>query len=59
MRWYKWVGLAGAVGVVATGAVVARSQRRRRAYTPDEVRSRLHERFAQAQARAGQGGTSR
>jgi hypothetical protein len=53
MRWYKWLGVAGAVGVVATGAVVVRQQRRRRAYTPDEVRSRLHERFAQAQARNG------
>ncbi|WP_198950419.1 hypothetical protein [Kineosporia sp. A_224] len=51
MRWYKWLGVAGAVGVAATGAVVVRQQRRRRAYTPDEVRSRLHERFAQAQAR--------
>lgn len=51
MRWYKWLGVAGAVGVVATGAVVVRQQRRRRAYTPDEVRLRLHERFAQAQAR--------
>lgn len=56
MRWYKWVGLAGAVGVVATGVVIARGERRRRAYTPDEVRSRLHERFAQAQARAGSAG---
>lgn len=52
MRWYKWLGVAGAVGVVATGAVVARQQRRRRAYTPDEIRSRLHERLAQAQERA-------
>ncbi|WP_198955187.1 hypothetical protein [Kineosporia sp. R_H_3] len=55
MRWYKWLGVAGAVGVVATGAVVVRQQRRRRAYTPDEVRSRLHERFAQAQARGAAG----
>lgn len=56
MRWYKWLGVAGAVGVVATGVVVARGERRRRAYTPDEVRSRLHERFAQAQARAAASG---
>jgi hypothetical protein len=53
MRWYKWIGVAGAVGVVATGVVVARSERRRRAYTPDEIRSRLHERLAQARQRAG------
>ena len=42
----------GAVGVVATGVVVARQQRRRQAYTPEEIRSRLHERLAQAQQRA-------
>jgi hypothetical protein len=53
MRWYKWLGIAGAVGVVATGVVVARDERRRRACTPDEVRSRLHERLVQAQARSG------
>jgi hypothetical protein len=42
--WWKWVGLAGLVGVTATGVVVARDQRKRRAYTPDDVRARLHER---------------
>ncbi len=52
MRWYKWLGVAGAVGVVATGVVVARQQRRRRAYTPEEIRSRLHERLAQAERRS-------
>jgi hypothetical protein len=52
MRWYKWLGVAGAVGVVATGIVMARSERKRRSYTPDEIRSRLHERHAQARARA-------
>jgi hypothetical protein len=51
MRWYKWLGVAGAVGVVATGVVLARAERRRRAYQPEEIRSRLHERFAEAQAR--------
>ena len=34
----------------AAGAVVAREERRRRAYTPDEVRTRLRERAEQAQA---------
>lgn len=38
------LGLAGVVGVAATGAVVARAERRRQAYTPDEVRDRLHAR---------------
>ncbi|MFC9790317.1 hypothetical protein [Rhodococcus sp. NPDC127528] len=45
---WKLVGLAGVVGVAATGALAVRADRKRRAYTPDEVRSRLHARFAQA-----------
>jgi hypothetical protein len=48
MRWWKVVGLAGFVGVAATGVVIARSERRRRAYTPDQIRERLHERLAEA-----------
>jgi hypothetical protein len=48
MRWWKVAGLAGLAGVAATGVVIARSERRRRAYTPDEIRSRLHERVAEA-----------
>lgn len=50
MRWWKVLGLAGAAGVVATGVVVVRAERRRRAYSPDEVREQLHARFAQAVA---------
>jgi hypothetical protein len=50
MRWWKVVGLAGLAGVAATGVVVARAERRRRAYTPDEVRDRLHQRVAEASA---------
>lgn len=49
---WKVVGLAGVVGVAATGAVAVRNERQRRAYTPDEVRDRLHERFARAAAAA-------
>lgn len=45
---WKWIGLAGAAGVVAGGVLVARDQRRRKAYTPDEIRSRLHQRLAEA-----------
>lgn len=45
-KWWKLLGLAGLAGVAATGVVVARDERRRRAYTPDEVRARLHERAA-------------
>jgi hypothetical protein len=51
MRWWKVVGLAGVVGVAATGVAVARAERQRRTYTPDEVRARLHERLADAESR--------
>jgi len=45
------LGLAGVVGVAATGAVVARSERRRRAYSADEIRARLHARLDEASTR--------
>ena len=48
MRWLKVVGLAAFAGVAATGVVIIRDQRRRSAYTPDEVRDRLHARLAEA-----------
>ncbi len=48
MRPWKLLGLAGLAGVAATGAVLARDERRRRAYTPDDVRERLHARHAEA-----------
>ncbi|WP_194818382.1 hypothetical protein [Nocardia sp. XZ_19_385] len=54
MRWWKAVGLAGAAGVVATGVVVVRAERRRRAYTPEQVREQLHVRFAQATTAAAE-----
>jgi len=44
MDWWKVVGLAGLAGVAATGVKVSRDERQRKAYSPDEVRSRLHER---------------
>jgi hypothetical protein len=47
MDWWKVVGLAGLAGVAATGVKVARDERQRKAYSPDEVRSRLHERANQ------------
>ncbi|XVS66628.1 hypothetical protein ACQPYE_11365 [Actinosynnema sp. CA-299493] len=52
MRWWKLLGLAGVAGVAATGVVVARAERKRRAYTPDEVRARLHARVDQAEDQA-------
>lgn len=42
------MGLAGLAGVAATGAVIARAERRRRAYTPEQVRERLHQRVAES-----------
>jgi hypothetical protein len=45
---WKLLGVAGLAGVAASGVVVARAQRRRRAYTPDEVRARLQERATAA-----------
>jgi hypothetical protein len=45
---WKIIGLAGLAGVAATGVAVVRSERRRRAYTPEDVRTRLHQRFADA-----------
>jgi hypothetical protein len=47
MRWWKVVGLAGLAGVAATGIVIARAERQRRAYTPEEIRERLHARVAE------------
>ena len=48
MRWWKVLGLAGLAGVAATGVVIARAERRRRAYTPEEIRARLLDRHAAA-----------
>jgi hypothetical protein len=45
-RW-KLLGLAGAAGVAATGAVVARKTRIQSDYEPDEIRDRLRSRLAQ------------
>jgi hypothetical protein len=46
VRLWKLLGLAGMAGVAAGSAVLVRNERQRRAYTPDDVRSRLHERAA-------------
>jgi hypothetical protein len=45
---WKVIGLAGLAGVAATGVVVARKRRAHRAYTPEELRERLHARLAEA-----------
>ena len=46
MKLWRVLGVAGLAGVAATGAILAREQRRRAQLTPDEVRTRLHERLA-------------
>ena len=48
--WWKLLGAAGVAGLVATGALTVRQERRRAAYTPDEIRDRLHQRHAEAEA---------
>ncbi len=50
MRWWKVLGVAAFVGVAASGVVIARAERRRRAYTPEEIRDRLRERLAEVSA---------
>jgi hypothetical protein len=47
--------LAGFAGVAATGVVIARAERARRAYTPDEIREQLHARLAAAGAASAEG----
>lgn len=49
---WKLAGLAGVAGVAATGVAVARAERQRRSYNPDEVRARLHDRLATIEGRA-------
>jgi hypothetical protein len=44
MGKWKWLGVAGLAGVAASGAVVARQERKRRAYTPEQVRAKLQKR---------------
>ena len=46
MRWWKVLGVAAFAGVAAGGVLLAKDERRRMAYTPDEVRERLHARLA-------------
>ena len=48
MRWWKVLGLAGFAGVAASGVVIARAERQRRAYSPQEITERLHARLAEA-----------
>jgi hypothetical protein len=56
-RW-KLLGLAGAAGVAATGAVVARKTRIQSDYEPDEIRDRLRNRLADAGHEGGGDGAA-
>jgi hypothetical protein len=58
MRWLKILGLAGFAGVAATGVVIVRAERRRRAYTSEEIRERLHARLAEVPGSPGPGPAS-
>jgi len=48
VRWWKALGVAAFVGVAAAGVAIARTERRRRAYLPEEIRARLHARLTEA-----------
>jgi hypothetical protein len=50
MRPSKFFGVAGIVGVAATGAVLVRHERHRRAYSAEEVRARLQGRVVEVAA---------
>ena len=50
MKWWKVLGVAAFAGVAAGGVLIAKDERRRNAYTPDEIRDRLHARAAEADA---------
>ena len=53
MKLWRVLGVAGLAGVAATGAIIARDQRRRAQLTPDQVRDRLHERLAEISEDSG------
>ncbi|WP_428964669.1 hypothetical protein [Micromonospora fluostatini] len=58
VQWWKVLGLAGLAGVAATGVVIARAERRRRAYTPEEIRARLRDRYEEATSSPGDAASS-
>jgi hypothetical protein len=50
MKLWKALGVAGLAGVAATGVILARDRRQRAQLTPEEIRARLHQRVAEAEA---------
>lgn len=51
MKIWKLLGLAALVGIAAGGTAVVVRRRRWRHYDADELRQRLHDRLAEADAR--------
>ena len=45
MKLWRVLGVAGLAGVAATGAIIARDQRKRAQLTPEQVAERLRERL--------------
>ncbi len=56
MKLWKVLGLAGLAGVTATGVIIARDRRNRVQLEPEDIRARLHERFAQLGPGPDEGG---
>jgi hypothetical protein len=50
MKLWKALGVAGLAGVAATGVILARDRRQRAQLSPEEIRARLHQRVAEAEA---------
>jgi hypothetical protein len=50
MKIWKLLGLAAAVGIAATGTALVVRRRHWRHYDADELRTRLHDRLAAAEA---------
>jgi hypothetical protein len=48
---WKWIGLAGVVGVAASGVLVGRDVRQRNSYTADDIRARLHQRYQEVEGK--------
>ncbi|MDY7103295.1 MAG: hypothetical protein S0880_19095 [Actinomycetota bacterium] len=53
MRWLKVFGIAGLVGLAATGAVVVSRRRSWEDYDATEISERLHRRLQEAVEEAG------
>jgi hypothetical protein len=52
-RKWKWIGLGAVAGIALGTAVVQRRRRHWRQYDTEEIRSRLHQRFATREATPG------